>query len=434
MLLCFLAGRDVELEETELHAAIRRAELLLAAGGDPRRPLELYGRAVTALAADLDDPVSREQLAVGLDAPDRGDRRPARRRARPSGYSGATATSPGSATRWRSSPTRSPATSRRARQTPTARMMLRSPLIVRTRSSPTGAPASTGRRIVEPELRAHRAADRARIDIEALARLDRELDVARDGLHPDRVARRPPAPGRRPRRSSRRGRPTASSTWRSPETRFAESMPVGSGRATRLRRPCGGRTCLRRRARGRRRSRCRRPAARPSSTGRRPRPSSPRRRRAAGRLQVGRAGAERRDRCPSGQRTRTPTFGPRPSMRPDFRFRSTMISWPAAARGHLDAGLLDHLPRDVVVAQRDQLHVDTAARRGLDADLAAVEADAQEHGAGRVERHRVWSRPGLRRGLRGRRTTRTPSGRPRGGRESYGAGRSTLPKKVDEGT
>ena len=34
----------------ELHAALRRAELLLAAGGDPRRPLELYGRAVTALA------------------------------------------------------------------------------------------------------------------------------------------------------------------------------------------------------------------------------------------------------------------------------------------------------------------------------------------------------------------------------------------------
>jgi hypothetical protein len=67
-LLCFLAGREVELEATELHAAIRRAELLLAAGGDPHRPLELYGRAVTALADDLDDPGARAQLASGLEA------------------------------------------------------------------------------------------------------------------------------------------------------------------------------------------------------------------------------------------------------------------------------------------------------------------------------------------------------------------------------
>jgi hypothetical protein len=67
VLLCLLAGREVEIEEAELHAAIRRAELLLAAGGDPRRPLELYSRAVTALATDLDDPVGREQLAVGLE-------------------------------------------------------------------------------------------------------------------------------------------------------------------------------------------------------------------------------------------------------------------------------------------------------------------------------------------------------------------------------
>lgn len=66
-LLCYLAGQGVETEDGELHAAIRRAELLLAAGGDPHRPLELYGRAVTALAADLDDPRAREQLEAGLD-------------------------------------------------------------------------------------------------------------------------------------------------------------------------------------------------------------------------------------------------------------------------------------------------------------------------------------------------------------------------------
>ena len=67
-LLCFVAGRDVKLDGQELNAALRRSELLLAAGGDPRRPLELYGRAVTALAEDLDDPASRAQLAAGLEA------------------------------------------------------------------------------------------------------------------------------------------------------------------------------------------------------------------------------------------------------------------------------------------------------------------------------------------------------------------------------
>jgi hypothetical protein len=67
-LLCFLAGRSVTFDEHERNAALRRSELLLATGGDPRRPLELYGRAVTALAEDLDNPVSRAQLAAGLDA------------------------------------------------------------------------------------------------------------------------------------------------------------------------------------------------------------------------------------------------------------------------------------------------------------------------------------------------------------------------------
>ena len=67
-LLCFLAGQGVAPDPHELHAALRRAELLLAAGGDPRRPLELYGRAVTALAGDLDDPPLRGQLAAGLGA------------------------------------------------------------------------------------------------------------------------------------------------------------------------------------------------------------------------------------------------------------------------------------------------------------------------------------------------------------------------------
>lgn len=67
-LLCFLAGGEVALDTGERNAAVRRAQLLLATGGDPRRPLELYGRAVTALAVDLDDPVRRADLHAGLTA------------------------------------------------------------------------------------------------------------------------------------------------------------------------------------------------------------------------------------------------------------------------------------------------------------------------------------------------------------------------------
>lgn len=67
VVLCFLAGQDVRLDEEELNAALRRAELLLAAGGDPRRRLELYGRAVTSLAEDLDDPERRAELRAGLE-------------------------------------------------------------------------------------------------------------------------------------------------------------------------------------------------------------------------------------------------------------------------------------------------------------------------------------------------------------------------------
>jgi len=64
--LAYVAGRRVELDEDELNAAVRRAELLLAAGGDPHRPLDLYGRAASALAADLDSPEARASLAAGL--------------------------------------------------------------------------------------------------------------------------------------------------------------------------------------------------------------------------------------------------------------------------------------------------------------------------------------------------------------------------------
>jgi hypothetical protein len=66
-MLCFFAGRDVELDEAELNAAVRRAELLLAAGGDPHRELDPFGRAAGALADDLDSPDRRESLRRGLE-------------------------------------------------------------------------------------------------------------------------------------------------------------------------------------------------------------------------------------------------------------------------------------------------------------------------------------------------------------------------------
>jgi hypothetical protein len=62
VVLASVAGDRVPLPEDERRAATRRATLLLAAGGDPSRGLDLNGRAVTALADDLRD-VDR-QLAL----------------------------------------------------------------------------------------------------------------------------------------------------------------------------------------------------------------------------------------------------------------------------------------------------------------------------------------------------------------------------------
>ena len=64
--LAWLAGQEVDLDPNEVKATVRRAELLLAAGGDPRRELELDGRAVTAVAEDLDEPGARDQLEDSL--------------------------------------------------------------------------------------------------------------------------------------------------------------------------------------------------------------------------------------------------------------------------------------------------------------------------------------------------------------------------------
>jgi hypothetical protein len=53
VVLASVAGARVALDADETHGAARRALLLLAAGGDPERGLDLHGRAVTGLADDL---------------------------------------------------------------------------------------------------------------------------------------------------------------------------------------------------------------------------------------------------------------------------------------------------------------------------------------------------------------------------------------------
>ena len=65
--LAYAAGERISIPEAERLAGARRALLLLAAGGDPGRGLDLNGRAVTALAADLDRIERRRTLQAGLD-------------------------------------------------------------------------------------------------------------------------------------------------------------------------------------------------------------------------------------------------------------------------------------------------------------------------------------------------------------------------------
>jgi len=65
--LAYIAGRSVELDDAELNGARRRALLLVAAGGDPHRELEVDDRAVKAIAADLYTQERRDELARSID-------------------------------------------------------------------------------------------------------------------------------------------------------------------------------------------------------------------------------------------------------------------------------------------------------------------------------------------------------------------------------
>lgn len=66
--LAYVAGTGVEIPDSELNGARRRALLLVAAGGDPHRELDVDDRAVKAIAADLWSEERRVQLARGIDA------------------------------------------------------------------------------------------------------------------------------------------------------------------------------------------------------------------------------------------------------------------------------------------------------------------------------------------------------------------------------
>ena len=67
-ILAYLAGQSVEIADEDLNGARRRALLLVAAGGDPHRDLDIDDRAVKALAADLYTGDRREQLGRSIDA------------------------------------------------------------------------------------------------------------------------------------------------------------------------------------------------------------------------------------------------------------------------------------------------------------------------------------------------------------------------------
>jgi hypothetical protein len=65
-MLALVARDGVSLPDDELRAALRRALLVLAAGGDPHRELELEGSGVERFAKELDSPERRSELQAAL--------------------------------------------------------------------------------------------------------------------------------------------------------------------------------------------------------------------------------------------------------------------------------------------------------------------------------------------------------------------------------
>jgi hypothetical protein len=67
VVLVWVVAAEVEIDPAELKGALRRAMLVLAAGGDPHRELEPDSVAVERLADELDTPGRRAALAAALD-------------------------------------------------------------------------------------------------------------------------------------------------------------------------------------------------------------------------------------------------------------------------------------------------------------------------------------------------------------------------------
>jgi hypothetical protein len=65
--LAYLAAQELGLDEAEVRGARRRALLVLASGGDPRRELEPGGRAVSVVADELAGPGRAEALRAALE-------------------------------------------------------------------------------------------------------------------------------------------------------------------------------------------------------------------------------------------------------------------------------------------------------------------------------------------------------------------------------
>jgi hypothetical protein len=66
--LVWLVKDDVPVGEAERKAALRRAMLVLAAGGDPHRDLDHDDVAVERLGEELDTPERRSELDAALEA------------------------------------------------------------------------------------------------------------------------------------------------------------------------------------------------------------------------------------------------------------------------------------------------------------------------------------------------------------------------------
>jgi hypothetical protein len=67
VVLAYVAGQAVPLDDAERNAAVRRALLVFAAGGDLHRDPSLDEPAVVELARDLAAPDRREALMAALD-------------------------------------------------------------------------------------------------------------------------------------------------------------------------------------------------------------------------------------------------------------------------------------------------------------------------------------------------------------------------------